>query len=57
MKLSTAHTYYVTSNTAMARIRKDVVVTQFDILAQHLFGRAEESLEVEFKISNLRAEI
>lgn len=41
----------------MARIRKDVVVTQFDILAQHLFGEAEESLEVEFKISDLRAEI
>jgi hypothetical protein len=45
------------SNNEMARIRKDVVVTQVDILSQHLFGEAEESLEIEFKISDLRAEI
>jgi hypothetical protein len=30
----------------MAKKRKDVVVTQVDILSQHLFGEAEESLEV-----------
>lgn len=41
----------------MARIRKDVVMTQVEILSQHLFGEAEETLEVEFKISDLLAEI
>jgi hypothetical protein len=41
----------------MAWIIKDVVVTQFDIQSQHLFGEAEESLEVDFKVSDLCAKI
>jgi hypothetical protein len=41
----------------MAWIIKDVVVTEFDIQSQQLFGGAEESLEVEFKISDVCEEI
>jgi len=41
----------------MERIRKYVVVTQFDVISKHLFREAEEILEEEFKISDLRAEI
>ena len=40
IKLSIVHNN-VTSNNAMARIRKEVVVTQDEILSQHLFGGTE----------------